>query len=950
MVGRKWTTVAQEAFLYSQLPEYMSAASKGTIKAKKFLVGLNGEFLERLPVVQAPGVSLEDWGLQMLARLKTWMRYRASNRGQGAGTRREKGSLFKALKAPKGTRKLRPVEVYQKMYGEKVGAETSRRAEAAQVEGYGVSSEGAAAEGIAKQVAEGEAESEVTAKRRVLMSSMRWSAMDLYAQEPEDVKRAVEDRMTEINAETRGGINQLGGVASEVLKTMGEHTGWHFMLLAGGPMPNRGGAISIKSICYGTTAHGCDFQTSHATFTEGVKVPFSQYLKRAFGHEQRSARALKQEEDPFTSDGVEGLIPMEAVDGDHVPEEMNSGATVVSREKEGEDLARTKVAAGPPPRSSQAVASAVQESHATGGETAGISAPRDGSDFGSVASTLDLCSRSAWGEDDGTAFDGSLAFEDGGLSDPFGVSAFPGDDSFNVPALIDGPSSSLGASSFDAGSFGGFGPCDVTLGLDGLDESDVAALGPPASHTSPQFDARGEDIVRPQPRALHRGSAYAPSRDVGGSPGRSPTFEKSVLFMAFGKNRSAAGSSSLTHAGTTQDSRLRTGKATTGNIFGFPTLIPTPPVPRTGHGAPTAAAASLQKILDDMGSTTTPPPAQVPTPPPASTPPMPLRTAPPPLQGPTPPPAVRPAPPPASTRPVPPRTALPPTQVPTPPPPVRPAPPPASTPPVPPHTALPPIQVPTPPPPVRPAPPPASTPPVPPRTAPPPTQVPIPPPAAFIETRPAVNLLKAGKGGARGRGSGARGRGGAAGRGRGRPQKNAAPASIEEAEDVQPEAQSIDPPPSAPSTVPGVVLTGEAARAESARIHAAEKQLRANQIEGLRRSKAMEAKAATEAAEQERLAALRHNPAGGADLVLVTRPKRTHKGTFNPDGTPVLKQVKGRRGEVGASRVTRGEDPNVLQEKQDAELLEKLGKGKRKAAGAPAGMQERTTKRKKGGK
>lgn len=127
----------------------------------------------------------------------------------------------------------------------------------------------------------------------------------------------------------------------------------------------------------------------------------------------------------------------------------------------------------------------------------------------------------------------------------------------------------------------------------------------------------------------------------------------------------------------------------------------------------------------------------------------------------------------------------------------------------------------------------------------------------------------------------------------------------------------------------------EAARQESVRIHREEERMRKERAELHQREKAIEERAAALAAEDKHLTASHHNPTGGADLVVVTRPKRAIKATQNPDGTPIIRQVKQTRGELGGrARLARAVDANAVQSAEDVEMVKKLG-AKRKAADAP---------------
>ncbi|KAJ7756134.1 hypothetical protein B0H14DRAFT_3512241 [Mycena olivaceomarginata] len=157
----------------------------------------------------------------------------------------------------------------------------------------------------------------------------------------------------------------------------------------------------------------------------------------------------------------------------------------------------------------------------------------------------------------------------------------------------------------------------------------------------------------------------------------------------------------------------------------------------------------------------------------------------------------------------------------------------------------------------------------------------------------------------------------AGGRGRGRPHKNGG-AVVEEGEEGEEEEVQALPPPSSPGT-PLVIasLTGAAAVAESARLRGEEQCLRRDRTEQLRLSKDLEKKAA----EAEAVRARHRNPAGGADLVVVTRPQRSRAPARNPNGSPIMREAE-----------------------TDAALLARLKKGKHKAD-APAAPKRKKARR-----
>ncbi|KAJ7210210.1 hypothetical protein B0H12DRAFT_1242769 [Mycena haematopus] len=200
MVGKEWTTLEQKTYLESQLPAYRTVAATG-IKSKvhKFMVGLNETFLTRWPVVPQADMTQEDIGTattKVKEQLSTWMRYRLGPRGRAVGRRRT-GSLFQALKPGKQKRAVRAVEVYQKLYQDKVATEAAKRTEAA-LSALRDQEDGAAVESSDEEGARGK-DSELTARRRLRMSIWRKTGMEMFVAETEEVKLEVAKRVKELN-------------------------------------------------------------------------------------------------------------------------------------------------------------------------------------------------------------------------------------------------------------------------------------------------------------------------------------------------------------------------------------------------------------------------------------------------------------------------------------------------------------------------------------------------------------------------------------------------------------------------------------------------------------------------------------------------------------------------------------------------------------------------------
>ncbi|KAJ7666481.1 hypothetical protein B0H14DRAFT_3539408 [Mycena olivaceomarginata] len=139
--------------------------------------------------------------------------------------------------------------------------------------------------------------------------------------------------------------------------------------------------------------------------------------------------------------------------------------------------------------------------------------------------------------------------------------------------------------------------------------------------------------------------------------------------------------------------------------------------------------------------------------------------------------------------------------------------------------------------------------------------------------------------------------------------------------DLVPEEGRRGAPESAPAVDENSAPMSATAREESARIHREEAAQRNDRVELRKREKAMEEKEAVLTAAANH----RCNPSGGADLVVMERPKCAVKAALNLDGTPVIRPVQRTRAELAGSRVAIGViDPSVQQVKADAELLKRF--------------------------
>ncbi|KAJ7791875.1 hypothetical protein B0H14DRAFT_3499987 [Mycena olivaceomarginata] len=188
-------------------------------------------------------------------------------------------SFRRYLKAPKSTRPLRGVEMYQKMYPAKI-------------------KEGAAEDSETVSSSKNGTVLTTEELKDAEMALWQSTARDLYAAESEEGDEVVEDATAAENTRCRAGevadseektpeyyqfaIDQIGAIFAKVQEMTFDQIGWFGFTILGGPMPRRDGQISTKTICFGQSENGLDFAASLPTFNENVKGPFQSWLKRVF--------------------------------------------------------------------------------------------------------------------------------------------------------------------------------------------------------------------------------------------------------------------------------------------------------------------------------------------------------------------------------------------------------------------------------------------------------------------------------------------------------------------------------------------------------------------------------------------------------------------------------------------------------------------------------------------
>ncbi|KAJ7902926.1 hypothetical protein B0H13DRAFT_2513109 [Mycena leptocephala] len=928
----RWTHADQTAFLFSHLPAYLKAVeNKKKTTLTRYWTALEEEWFLKWSAEEEIGLPTpvadsepEPLTVEQLEALGNATQKTKNARPPtdatttSTSTRKSSRSLFKALKDSKSTRPVRAVEMYQKLYNGKIKEEVDKR-------GYGEMNEEARAAATASssstiltaeelEAADLQAESWRAQDRSARMSLWRTTSLEMYAEESDEVKQEVEAATSKANEgraraqpaedeklektpeQYQHGIDQIGAVFAKVHQMTMDETGWFGITIVGGPMPRRGGQISTKTICFGRTLHGNDFAASVPDFDGVFKAPVQKWLKRAFPHHVRDARAMGEADTaPAAPDALEGLITM---DREAENETETAPIPLAAKSTAPRRPAPKKRVAAPTP---SAITVAPPQAPSTPSlvllpPTSPSAHPRPSDDY---VSDNDISA-------DISNFD----------SPPAPNLQLPDFDTNDDGAHAGSPLAPF--AEFDA-VMAGIDFSDVpfrkphsmedlwNMGTGRVDEGDAESMwtNPLRSVAAP---------IRPPPRPMHAGAAFAKDRDVGGSPGRSASFNvttavngfnfppsdyrPSALFQAFAKtpSRTSSFASSapsisspsfaslaLTAVETISTVANTTLSLATNHSTPTPAVSSTPPQAAALRNArPSPISRFSANVSNATSSAATPIPALVATPRLSA---LAVFSA---IVANATPPAAPPAATPSST-------------------PVPPAASPAAKPPA---VSL------------------AAT----------PSSTPVPPIPQYFQSRPMCNppkghplapTTKKANGESATRKPPAK-------RSRGRPRGGGRGGRVARTDDPTPPP----PPPQDENdeNEGAAAAATDSGRAESTRIHREAAALRKQTLQQLAISKSLQAGEEAEAEEERRERARLHNPAGGVDLVIIPRPKRFAKPTKNPDGSDVIRERKRTRAEITAAA--------------DEVMLENLKKsrddlpaGKRKAAvtadGPPAKKRAR---------
>ncbi|KAJ7121764.1 hypothetical protein C8R43DRAFT_959542 [Mycena crocata] len=305
MPPRGWTTPEEFAFLQGKIAEYLTKKAEGRLW--RFWPTLFEEWFEHFP---------EEAQMGLLGIVPS------QQQDKDAG---EALLKRKAKRAPV-RRVHRPIELFQKRNGALVD-------EGLEAEGFFDMNEVHFSATLAGWADESDEEQKACIKAaQVERMKIRTRGVDkLFAEASDDELRCIAElieeeerefalmgkggkkglkmqQQKEAGANTRGvsirlertpeeyqlAIDESPEVLARVHKVLARRTGWYGITIYGGPNPRFGGGLSMKTVCFGRTLAGNDFETAHGTFDESISKYFQAFLKRSFPTEVRRARALQQ--------------------------------------------------------------------------------------------------------------------------------------------------------------------------------------------------------------------------------------------------------------------------------------------------------------------------------------------------------------------------------------------------------------------------------------------------------------------------------------------------------------------------------------------------------------------------------------------------------------------------------------------------------------------------------
>ncbi|KAJ7467362.1 hypothetical protein B0H11DRAFT_2239343 [Mycena galericulata] len=356
MAPKTWHDATQRAFFETQMPDFIRRRGEG--KLYKFWGPMFAAWFHLFPeqavlgypvpgTPKAPKLTedqLAILGNAMVARkkLENYFRNNCAKVRSGPSAKHEKSvnSLARALFKAKPTRQRihKPIEVFQMRNKTQIREELTH-------EGHDSLNEESMAPAVDNWVDEADSVQvsrikDAAAQRMRLRTKV---VKALFAEADDEELAAItaiieqekagdvvsgddkDGQPLRTPAELQASIDESWDVVKLVHSIIEKKTGWYGFTVWGGPNPRLGGELSMKTVSFGLSPNGFDFEAAHASFDEAISVPFQEFLKRCFPAEIRHERALDPASIPAAKEPLDPAFRLagDAVSTGKAPEAPN---------------------------------------------------------------------------------------------------------------------------------------------------------------------------------------------------------------------------------------------------------------------------------------------------------------------------------------------------------------------------------------------------------------------------------------------------------------------------------------------------------------------------------------------------------------------------------------------------------------------------------------------------
>ncbi|KAJ7144746.1 hypothetical protein C8R43DRAFT_1130463 [Mycena crocata] len=119
-------------------------------------------------------------------------------------------------------------------------------------------------------------------EERVLALVNKGSKKGLKEQARQDRQEAEDPAREPTLEQYQLAIDESPEVMARIHKVLARKTGWYGITIYGGSNLRFGGGLSMKTVCFGRTLAGNDFEAAHGSFDESISKHFQAFLKRSF--------------------------------------------------------------------------------------------------------------------------------------------------------------------------------------------------------------------------------------------------------------------------------------------------------------------------------------------------------------------------------------------------------------------------------------------------------------------------------------------------------------------------------------------------------------------------------------------------------------------------------------------------------------------------------------------